>query len=220
MVRPPFATSDVLPDQQVTMDNLDARTADTVFYSFSIKGSHTAVVHGTQSDLPSICSSADHAGLEREARNELPACVKHTRFKDLSRPKLSPTPASPVVQTLDHEDDKDIAEDQPMPPQPLLPARRPRAESATDPVPAAAEAPVERLSLLLRHLLRLCLFRLLLNLLKVLLFQRLKEHVNMTYLLNNLGSLFHTSNLPSNLQHYLHRPVHQRHCHHQILLLH
>ena len=32
--------------------------------------------------------------------------------------------------------------DQPMPPQPLLPARRPRAPSTTDP-PAAEEAPVE-----------------------------------------------------------------------------
>ena len=53
----------------------------------------------------------------------------------------SPTPASPVVQTLDHEDDEHIAENQPMPPQPLLPARRLRAMSATDPVPAAAEAP-------------------------------------------------------------------------------
>ena len=49
----------------------------------------------------------------------------------------SPAPASLAVQTLDHEDD-DIAEDQLMPPQPLLPARYPRAESATDPVPAEA----------------------------------------------------------------------------------
>ena len=66
-----------------------------------------------------------------------------------------PSPASPVVQTLDKDDDEDIAEDQPMPAQPLLPARRPRAPSIADPrdaaearaevVPAAtpAEAPVQ-----------------------------------------------------------------------------
>ena len=52
------------------------------------------------------------------------------------------TPASPVVQTLDKDDDEDIAEDQPMPAQPLLPARRPRAPSIADPG-AAVEAPVE-----------------------------------------------------------------------------
>ena len=53
-----------------------------------------------------------------------------------------PTPASPVVQTLDKDDDEDIAEDQPMPAQPLLPARRPRAPSIAYPG-AAVEAPVE-----------------------------------------------------------------------------
>ena len=46
------------------------------------------------------------------------------------------------MQTLDKDDDEDIAEDQPMPAQPLLPARRPRAPSIADPG-AAAEAPVE-----------------------------------------------------------------------------
>ena len=34
-----------------------------------------------------------------------------------------PSPASLVVQTLDKDDDEDIAEDQLMPAQPLLPAR-------------------------------------------------------------------------------------------------
>ena len=46
---------------------------------------------------------------------------------------LEPSPASPLVQTLDKDDDEDIAEDQPMPAQPLLPARRPRAPSIADP---------------------------------------------------------------------------------------
>ena len=53
-----------------------------------------------------------------------------------------PSPASPVVQTLDKDDDEDIAEDQPMPAQPLLPARRPRAPSIADPG-AAVEAPAD-----------------------------------------------------------------------------
>ena len=65
------------------------------------------------------------------------------------------SPVSPAVQTLDKDDDEDIAEDQPMPAQPLLPARRPRASSTADPgdavearaevVPVAtpAEAPVQ-----------------------------------------------------------------------------
>ena len=44
-----------------------------------------------------------------------------------------PLTASPVVQTLDKEDNEDIAEDLPMPAQPLLPARRPRAPSIADP---------------------------------------------------------------------------------------
>ena len=55
-------------------------------------------------------------------------------------PELSP--ASPVVQTLDKDDDEDIAEDQPMPAQPLLPARRPRADSMADPG-VAVEAPAD-----------------------------------------------------------------------------
>ena len=54
----------------------------------------------------------------------------------------SPSPASPVVQTLDKDDDEDIAEDQPMPAQPLLPARRPRALSIADP-PTGEEARAE-----------------------------------------------------------------------------
>ena len=53
-----------------------------------------------------------------------------------------PSSASPVVQTLDKDDDEDIAEDQPMPAQPLLPARRPRAPSIADPG-AAVEAPAD-----------------------------------------------------------------------------
>ena len=67
----------------------------------------------------------------------------------------STLPATPVVQTLDKDDDEDIAEDQPMPGQPLLPARRPRAPSIADPgddvearaevgtVATPAEAPVQ-----------------------------------------------------------------------------
>ena len=54
----------------------------------------------------------------------------------------SPSPASPVVQTLDEDDDEDIAEDQPMPAQSLLPARRPRAPSIAAPQ-TAVEARVE-----------------------------------------------------------------------------
>ena len=66
-----------------------------------------------------------------------------------------PSLASPVVQTLDKDDDEDVAEDQPMPAQPLLPARRPRAPCIADPggavearadvVPVASpvEAPVQ-----------------------------------------------------------------------------
>ena len=53
-----------------------------------------------------------------------------------------PSPASPVVQTLDKDDDEDIAEDQPMPAQPLLPARRPRADSLAD-SGVAVEAPAD-----------------------------------------------------------------------------
>ena len=56
--------------------------------------------------------------------------------------ETSPVPASPAVQTLDRDDDEDIAEDQPMPAQPLLPARRPRASSIADP-PVAVEAQAE-----------------------------------------------------------------------------
>ena len=53
-----------------------------------------------------------------------------------------PSPVSPVVQTLDKDDEEDIAEDQPMPAQPLLPARRPRADSIADPG-VAVEAPAD-----------------------------------------------------------------------------
>ena len=52
------------------------------------------------------------------------------------------SPVSPVVQRMDKDDDEEIAEDQPMPAEPLLPARRPRARSIADPG-AAAEAHVE-----------------------------------------------------------------------------
>ena len=71
-------------------------------------------------------------------------------------PEPSPVPATPIVQTLDRDDQEDIAEDQPMPAQPLLPARRPRAPSIADPgdgveapaevvpvAPSALEAPVQ-----------------------------------------------------------------------------
>ena len=57
-------------------------------------------------------------------------------------PEQSSSPASPAVQTLDRDDDEDIAEDQPMPAQPLLPARRPRAPSVADPL-TDAEAQAE-----------------------------------------------------------------------------
>ena len=54
-------------------------------------------------------------------------------------PPSSP-PVQPVVPTLDQEDDKDVAEDAPMPAQPLLPAGRPRAASkpATQASPEAS----------------------------------------------------------------------------------
>ena len=43
---------------------------------------------------------------------------------------------------------------------------------------------------------------------------------SMIFFLSNHGSLFRTYNLLPSLQHYLRRPVHQRHCHHPTLRLH
>ena len=54
-------------------------------------------------------------------------------------PSSSP-PVQPVIQTLDPDNDEDIAEDAPMPAQPLLPARRPRAASEPT-VQVSSEAP-------------------------------------------------------------------------------
>ena len=107
----------------------------------------------------------------------MPLTITPSPVQPLQPMPPEPSPASPVAQTLDKDDDEDIAEDQPMPAQPLLPARRPRASST------AAEAPVETallqllgFRLLWRHLFRLCLLRLLLmHLLKVLLLDSFQE---------------------------------------------
>ena len=72
----------------------------------------------------------------------MPLTITPSPVQPLQPMPSKPTPASPVVQTLDKDDDEDIAEDQPMSAQPLLPARRPRAPSIADPG-AAVEAPVE-----------------------------------------------------------------------------
>ena len=72
----------------------------------------------------------------------MPLTMTPTPVQPLQPMPPEPSPASPVVQTLDKDDDEDIAEDQPMPAQPLLPARRPRADSMAAPG-AAAEAPAE-----------------------------------------------------------------------------
>ena len=72
----------------------------------------------------------------------MPMTITPSLVQPLQPMPPEPSPASPVVQTLDNDDEEDIAEDQPMPAQPLLPARRPRAPSIADPA-AAAEAPVE-----------------------------------------------------------------------------
>ena len=67
----------------------------------------------------------------------VPLTITPSPVQPLQPMPQEPSPASPVVQTLDKDDDEDIAEDQLMPAQPLLPARRPRASST------AVEAPVE-----------------------------------------------------------------------------
>ena len=72
----------------------------------------------------------------------MPLTMTLSSVQPLQPMPSEPSPVSPVVQTLDKDDDEDIAEDQPMPAQPLLPARRPRASSIADPE-AAVEAPVE-----------------------------------------------------------------------------
>ena len=105
--------------------------------------------------------------------------------------------------TLDHDDDEDIAEEAPIPAQPLLPARRPRV---------APEPTVHQ-----RHF-RLLFKQLLIHLLRLLLFQQLSMLVSATCILSNRGSLFRIYNLTCHLQHYLHRPVHWR-PYHQLLLL-
>ena len=85
----------------------------------------------------------------------MPLTTTPTPVQPMQPVPPEPSPASPVVQTLDKDDDQDMAEDQPMPAQPLLPARRPRALSIADPgdavearaevVPVAtpAEAPTQ-----------------------------------------------------------------------------
>ena len=72
----------------------------------------------------------------------MPATMTPPRVQPMQPVPLEPSPASPVAQTLDKDDDEDIAEDQPMPAQPLLPARRPRAPSVADPGDAV-EAPAD-----------------------------------------------------------------------------
>ena len=59
-------------------------------------------------------------------------------------PTSSP-PVQPVIQTFDRDDDEDIAEDAPMPAQPLFPVHRPRAASEPS-VQAAVQAPAEVVS--------------------------------------------------------------------------
>ena len=110
-------------------------------------------------------------------------------------PELSP--ASPVVQTLDRDDEEDIAEDQPMPAQPLLPARRPRADSVADPG-VAVEAPADVVPVappaeVLFRLGDLC--PLLKHLLRVLLLQLLRRPDSMTFHRSNRCSQCHSYSL-------------------------
>ena len=72
----------------------------------------------------------------------MPLTITPSPVQPLQPMPPEPSPASPVVQTLDKDDDEDIAEDQPMPAQLLLPARRPRAPSIADPG-AAVETPAD-----------------------------------------------------------------------------
>ena len=72
----------------------------------------------------------------------MPLTITPSPVQPLQPMPPEPSPASPVVQTLDKDDEEDIAEDQPMPAQPLLPARRPRADSLADPG-VAVEAPAD-----------------------------------------------------------------------------
>ena len=72
----------------------------------------------------------------------MPLTITPTPVQPLQPMPPEPSPVSPVVQTLDKDEEEDIAEDQPMPAQPLLPARRPRADSLADPG-VAVEAPAD-----------------------------------------------------------------------------
>ena len=72
----------------------------------------------------------------------MPLTITPSPVQPLQPMPPEPSPASPVVQTLDKDEEEDIAEDQPMPAQPLLPARRPRADSIADPG-VAVEAPAD-----------------------------------------------------------------------------
>ena len=67
----------------------------------------------------------------------MPLATPQAAIQPLQPMPSEPSPASPVVQTLDNADDEDIAEDQPMPAQPLLPARRLRQPSIAEPMTAA-----------------------------------------------------------------------------------
>ena len=82
------------------------------------------------------------SGGTTSSRGMMPLTISPSPVQPPQPMPPEPSPASPVVQTLDKDDDEDIAEDQPMPAQPLLPAHRPRACSIADPA-AAVEAPVE-----------------------------------------------------------------------------
>ena len=82
------------------------------------------------------------SGATTSSGGMMPLTITPSPVQPLQPMPPEPSPASPVVQTLDKDDDEDIAEDQPMPAQPLLPAHRPRASSIADPG-AAVEAPLE-----------------------------------------------------------------------------
>ena len=142
----------------------------------------------------------------------MPLTVAPSPVQPLQPMPPEPSRASPVVQTLDKDDDEDIAEDQPMPAQPLLPAR--------ELLPLLIRQLLLRrllrlrlmqllgFRLLLRHLFRLCLLRLLLmHLLKVLSLQLPRRPDSMTFRRSSPCSQCHTCSLRCPLP-----PALPRHC--------
>ena len=129
----------------------------------------------------------------------MPLTITPSPVQPLQPMPPEPSPASPVVQTLDKDDEEDIAEDQPMPAQPLLPARRPRADSIADPG-VAVEAPADVVPvarLLLRFLFRLGYLCPLLKHLRMLLLRLPRRPDSMTFRRSNPCSQCHSSNLNS-----------------------